>query len=111
MTGPETFLGLKIATLVTSAVAAVLSVAIEWRSHDLITAIGSIIAGVFVAAVATEATLEFLNVSNASGTWSHAVAAAYGITGRNLIIWLRRVANDPPEVIRSLFGLGKGGGK
>jgi len=107
MTGPETVFGLKVATLASSAIAAALSVAIEWRSHDWLTAIGSVAAGMFVAAVATEATLEFFAASS-SGTWGHAVAAAYGITGRNLIIWLRRVSNDPPEFLRSLLGIWKG---
>lgn len=111
MTGPETIFGLKIATLVSSGVASVISVALEYRNHDVITAVGAVVAGVFVATVATDLTLEFFQLSNASGTWNHAIAAAYGITGRNLILWLRRVANDPPEVIRSFFGLGKGGDK
>ncbi|MBP1862160.1 hypothetical protein [Rhizobium herbae] len=106
MTGPETVFGVKIATMISASIAAVISVAIEWRSHDRVTAIGSIVAGVFVAAVATEATLEFLGVAN-SGTWSHAVAGLYGITGRNLIIWARRASNDPPEFIRTILGIKK----
>ncbi len=57
MTGPETIFGLKVATLISSGVAAVISVALDWRSHDIFTAVGSIIAGVFVATVATELTL------------------------------------------------------
>lgn len=111
MTGPETFFGMKIATLVSSAIASGISVLLEYRNHTIVTAVGSVVAGVFVATVATDLTLELFDLNNASSSWNHAVAAAYGITGRNLIIWLRQVANDPPEIIRSILGLGKGGVK
>lgn len=107
MTGPETILGLKVATLVSSGVAAILSVALEWKSHDWMTAVGSIIAGMFVAAVATELTLELFGVSENPGSWGYAVAAAYGITGRNLILWLRLKSQNPTDLIRDLFGMGK----
>jgi hypothetical protein len=82
-------------------------VALDWRSHDFLTAIGSIIAGVFVATVATELTLDLLGVTQNAGSWGYAVAAAYGITGRNLILWLRRASQNPPKLIRDLFSAGK----
>ena len=111
MTGPETIFGLKTATLVSSAVASVISVALEWRSHSPFTAIGSIIAGVFVATAATELTLDLLGVADNPGTWGYAVAAAYGITGRNLILWLKQSSANPAQLIKDVLGLGKGGGK
>ncbi|MCM2291078.1 hypothetical protein NAC44_01885 [Allorhizobium sp. BGMRC 0089] len=111
MTGPETIFGLKVATLASSGVAAVLSVALDWRSHDLFTAIGSIVAGVFVATIATELTLDLAGVADNPGSWGYAVAAAYGITGRNLILWLKQASSNPPQLIKDLLGLGKGGGK
>lgn len=98
-------LGVKVATMVTAAIAAVLTVAFEIRNHSFLTAIGSILAGVFVAVVFTDVTMEFLAVPE---SWGQAIAAAYGITGRNLIIWLRRVSADPAAFIRD-FWKGKDG--
>ncbi|MCX2697061.1 hypothetical protein [Ochrobactrum chromiisoli] len=111
MTGPETIFGLKTATLLSSCVASLLSVALEWRSHSPFTAIGSIFAGVFVAAVATELTLDVLGVAENPGSWGYAVAAAYGITGRNLILWLKQSSVNPLLLVKEFFGLGKGGDK
>ncbi len=110
MTGPETIFGLKVATLISSGVAALISVALDWRSHDIFTAVGSIIAGVFVATVATELTLSLIGVSDNPGSWGYAVAAAYGITGRNLILWLKQASANPPQLIKDIFGIGKGPG-
>lgn len=109
MTDPDTLtvMGLKVATLISSAAAAVLSVAVEWRKHDALTAVGSILAGIFVATVATEATIDFLDMADKSGTWSHTIAAVYGITGRNIIIWARNASSDPTSFIRQILGLGK----
>ncbi|PYE87519.1 hypothetical protein [Phyllobacterium leguminum] len=109
MTGPETIFGMKVATLLSSTIAAALSVLLEWRSHSPLTAIGSIIAGVFVATVATELTLDLLGVAENPGSWGYAVAAAYGITGRNLILWLKQASANPPQLIKDILGLGKGG--
>lgn len=111
MTGPETIFGLKVATLISSGLAAVITVILDWRSHDLLTAVGSIIAGVFVATVATDLTLEVLGVSENPGSWGYAIAATYGITGRNLILWMKSSSSNPPRLIRDLLGLGKGNAK
>lgn len=108
MTGPETIFGLKVATLISSTVAALLSVILEWRSHSPLTAIGSILAGVFVATIATELTLDLLGVSQNPGSWGYAVSAAYGITGRNLILWLKQASSNPPQLIKDFFGIGRG---
>lgn len=93
-------LGVKIATIVTAALAAVLTVAFEIRAHTFLTAIGSIAAGVFMAHVFTDPTIDFLGLSE---SWGQAIAAGYGITGRNLIIWLRRVSNDPAAFVREFW--------
>lgn len=98
-------LGVKVATMVTAAIAAVLTVAFEIRNHSFPTAVGSILAGVFVAVIFTDVTMEFIG---APESWGQAIAAAYGITGRNLIIWLRRVSVDPVAFVRE-FWKGKGG--
>jgi len=111
VTGPETIFGLKVATLISSGLAAVISVVLDWRSHDLLTAIGSIIAGVFVATVATQLTLDLLGVAENPGSWGYAVAATYGITGRNLILWLKAASINPPKLIRDILGVGKGNAK
>ncbi|MGZ2403349.1 hypothetical protein [Rhizobium ruizarguesonis] len=112
MTGPETIFGLKVATLISSGIAAGITVLLDWRNHhDWLTAVGSIIAGVFVATVATQLTLELLGVSENPGSWGYAVAATYGITGRNLILWLKAASINPPKLIRDILGLGKGNAK
>lgn len=63
MTPPETIFGLKVATLLSAGVAAVLSVVLDLRSYDLKTALGAVAAGVFVGIVGTEATLKGFAVS------------------------------------------------
>lgn len=98
--------GFKLATILSSMAAAGLSVALEWKKHSALTAIGSVFAGVFVAVIATGATVGFFGFEDEN--WSRVIAACYGITGRNLIIWLRDAANDPPKVVRDFL---KGGGK
>ncbi|MET3611755.1 putative MFS family arabinose efflux permease [Rhizobium aquaticum] len=111
MTGPETIFGLKVATLISSGLAAVITVILDWRSHDWLTAVGSIIAGVFVATVATDLTLDVLGVSENPGSWGYAIAATYGIAGRNLILWIKTASSNPPRLVRDLLGLGKGNAK
>jgi len=111
MTPPETILGLKVATLVSSAVAAIVSVALDWRSYDPVTAVASVVAGVFVAVVGTELTLALIGASDNPGSWGYAVAGVYGISGCNIVRWLKRASVDPPQLVKDILGLGKGGGK
>ncbi len=92
MTGPETIFGVKSATLVVSLVGAALAVVFDLKSHSFLTALGSLLAGIFIAAIATEATVEFFDLSK---TWGHAVAGIYGISGRNLVVWISRASKDP----------------
>ncbi|MCZ4273317.1 hypothetical protein [Maritalea porphyrae] len=110
MTGPETFFGIKIATLLTAAAGAVISVLLELRTHDLLTATGSILAGVFIAIVATDPTIDALRQYehlSVSESWGYAIAAAYGITGRNLIIFLKRSSKDPIATVKAVWPWGK----
>lgn len=111
MTPPETILGLKVATLLSSGVAAVLSVALDWRSYDPITAIASVVAGLFVGVVGTELTLSILGASDNPGSWGYAVAAVYGISGCNVIRWLKRASIDPPQLLKNILDIWKGPGK
>lgn len=111
MTPPETFLGLKVATLVSAGVAAILSVALDLRSHNLATAIGAVAAGVFVGIVGTEATLSLFGLSDNPGSWGYAISAIYGISGRNVILWLKRASEDPPQLLKDILGIWKGPGK
>lgn len=111
MTGPETIFGLKVATLVSSGIAAAISVALEWKSHSPVTAIGVFVAGVFVATVATDLTLSIVGVAENPGTWGYAIAATYGITGRNIILWLKQASKNPPKLISDFFGIGKDDGQ
>ena len=99
MTGPEIF-GIKIVTIVLGFIGAVISVIGEIRKYDFITAIGAISAGVFVAVIASGATIEYFELTDA---WGNGVAGLYGVIGRNLLIWLRRAAQNPPEAISSIL--------
>jgi hypothetical protein len=110
MTPPETILGLKVATLISSGVAAVVSVALDWRSYDPITAVASVFAGMFVAVVGTELTLSLIGATDNPGSWGYAVAGVYGISGCNVIRWLKRASVDPPQLLKDLLGIKKGGG-
>jgi len=101
MTGPdETILGIKVATFIASFTGAVISVVVDFRSHDFLTALGAIFAGVFIAVIASDATVEFFNLS---GTWGNGIAGIYGITGRNLVMWLRKASQDPTSIVSSIL--------
>ena len=110
MTGPETFLGIKITAWIFAIGGAALSVLVEWRKHDFFTATGSIVAGVFMAVVATDPTLDVLSRHDwvtVSEGWDNAVSAGYGIMGRNLIIYLKSASVDPIKTIKSVWPWGK----
>lgn len=93
MTDPTPYIfGVKISTLVASAVMAVLAVLLDIRRHSLVTGILAVAAGMTVAVVATEPIVSGLRLDP---TWSHAVAGILGISGRNLIIWISLVSKDP----------------
>lgn len=100
MTGPETILGIKVATLLASFAGAVISVLVDFRNHDFLTALGAIIAGVFAAVLFSSPTVEFLDLSEG---WGNAVAGVYGIAGRNLVMWIRRASQDPPAILSNLL--------
>lgn len=103
MSGFE-ILGVKLATIITAFIGAVLSIGIDIKSHTVLTAFGSLIAGVFIAAIATEPTIEFFDLSV---TWGHAVAGVYGISGRNLVISISRASKNPEGIISAILKLGK----
>jgi FtsH-binding integral membrane protein len=98
MTGPETVLGIKLATLIAAFTGAVVSIVVDFRTHDFWTALGAVIAGVFIAAIASAPTVEFFSLSD---TWANGVAGLYGIAGRNLVMWIRNAARDPASIISS----------
>lgn len=100
MTGPETILGIKVATLIASFAGAVASIVVDFRNHDFLTALGAIFAGVFIAAIASEPTVEFFKLS---GSWGDGIAGIYGITGRNLVMWLRKASQDPTSIVSSIL--------
>ena len=100
MTGPETILGVKYATLIASFIGAVISITVDLRHHSAMTVVGSLLAGVFIAAIATAATIEFFELS---ATWGYAVAGFYGISGRNWVIWISRASKDPAGIIAALL--------
>ncbi len=103
MSGVE-FFGIKLATIVTAFIGAILSIGVDLKSHTKLTAFGSLLAGVFIAAIATEPTIEFFNLSI---TWGHAVAGIYGISGRNLVVWISRASKNPEGIVSAILKLGK----
>lgn len=98
------FFGVKLATLVAAFVAALLSVVVDLKSHSPLTAFGSLVCGVFIAAIATTPVIEFFELS---ATWEHATAAIFGISGRNLIVAISRASKNPENVIFAFFRIGK----
>ena len=96
MTGPESIFGIKIATIIAGFIGAVISIVVDYRSHDFLTAIGSLIAGVFIAAIATNITIEYFSLSE---VWGNGIAGFLGITGRNLIVFFIRASRDPANTI------------
>lgn len=102
MTDPTPyFFGIKVSTLVASAVMGILAVLLDIRRHSVVTGILAVLAGMTVAVMATDPIVTGLRLDP---TWSHAVAGVLGISGRNLIIWISLVSKDPMEVWDRLRG-------
>lgn len=95
MTDPTPYIfGVKVSTLLASAIMAVLAVLLDIKRHSVVTGILAVAAGMTVAVMATDAIVSGLKLDP---TWSHAVAGILGISGRNLIIWISLVSKDPME--------------
>lgn len=93
MTDPTPYIfGVKVSTLLASAIMAVLAVLLDIKRHSVVTGILAVAAGMTVAVMATDAIVSGLKLDP---TWSHAVAGILGISGRNLIIWISLVSKDP----------------
>jgi len=104
MTDPvQTFLGVKVTTLVASGIMAVLAVLLDIRRHNLVTGILAVVSGMAVAVLATDPIVANLNLP---GDWSHAIAGVLGISGRNLIIWWALVSKDPMALWDRIRGKG-----
>jgi len=102
MTDPTPyFFGVKVSTLFASAVMAILAVLLDIKRHSLLTGILAVIAGMAVAAVATEPIVKGLGWPPEA---SHAVAGILGISGRNLIVWVALVSKDPIKTWRAWRG-------
>lgn len=96
-----TMLAAKSSTIVAASVGAVISILLNLRDHSFLTATISLIAGVFVAYVATEPVIVLFGLNDTAG---NAVAGALGVAGRNLIIWLRESSKDPVSIVLRLLG-------
>lgn len=93
MTDPTPYvIGIKVSTLMASAVMAVLAVLLDIKRHSLVTGILAVVAGMAVAITATDPIVYGLGWPP---DWSHAVAGVLGISGRNLIVWIALVSKDP----------------
>ena len=88
----EQLAALKLATAATAFLGAAIAVLLEFKRHTWATASLALVSGAFVAVIATEPMLHFMNWPDEYG---HAVAAILGISGRNLIVWVLSVSKDP----------------
>ena len=96
MTDPiQTFLGVKVTTLVASGIMAVLAVLLDIKRHSLVTGILAVLSGMAVAVLATDPIVANLSLP---GDWSHAIAGILGISGRNLVIWVGLMSKDPMAI-------------
>lgn len=93
MTDPTPYIfGIKVSTLIASALMGILAVLLDIKRHSLVTGVLAVLAGMTVAVLATDPIVSELKLDP---TWSHAVAGVLGISGRNLIIWVSLVSKDP----------------
>ena len=93
LTDPTPYIfGVKVSTLVASAVMGIIAVLLDIKRHSVLTGILAVAAGMGVAVLATDPIVSGLHLE---GTWSHAVAGVLGISGRNLIVWVSLVSKDP----------------
>lgn len=93
MTDPTPYIfGIKVSTLIASALMGILAVLLDIKRHSLVTGVLAVLAGMTVAVLATDPIVSGLKLDP---TWSHAVAGVLGISGRNLIIWVSLVSKDP----------------
>src|SRR5690554_772009 len=104
MTDPITSIfGIKVSTILASAIMAVLAVLLDIKRHSLVTGVLAVAAGMAVAVLATDAIVGGLGWPPA---WSHAVAGVLGISGRNIIIWVALVSKDPMALWERFRGRG-----
>jgi hypothetical protein len=90
----------KLATVGPAVIAALLAVLLEFKRHTWGTAALALFSGAFVAYVATDPLVAFLNLDAGA---SHAVAGVLGISGRNLIVWVLTVSRDPLETWKTFW--------
>lgn len=89
--------GVKISTIASALIMAVLAVLLDIKRHTWLTAMLAVICGVVVAVLATGPLTAWLHLDD---NWSHAVAGVLGISGRNLIVWISKVSKDPTALVR-----------
>jgi len=93
LTDPTPYIfGVKVSTLVASAVMGAIAVLLDIKRHSLVTGVLAVLAGMTVAVLATDPIVTGLKLDP---TWSHGVAGILGISGRNLIVWITLVSKDP----------------
>lgn len=93
MSDPTPYIfGIKVSTLMASAVMAVLAVLLDIKRHSVLTGLLAVIAGMAVAIIATD---PIVNGLGWPSEWSHGIAGVLGISGRNLIVWVALVSKDP----------------
>lgn len=100
----DTILNGRAAGVLAGMVASALSIATQFREHTKWTATTSFIAGVFVAFIAVEPTIEYFNLSS---KWAGVIGAVCGISGRNIVVWISRASKDPTGIISAILKLGK----
>lgn len=97
VTAAAAWVGLKAGTIIVAALMAALGFMLDSRRHSLMTAFLAILAGTSIAVLFTDPLIDYLHLS---GTWGNAIAGVLGISGRNLIITVSRLARDPGLLMR-----------
>jgi hypothetical protein len=90
------FIGAKAGTIVTAAMFAGMGFLLDSRRHSVWTAVLALAAGTTMAVVFTDPIVDYLGHPN----WANGIAAMLGVGGRNLIMFINRVSQDPTELVR-----------
>lgn len=93
--------GLKASYVLAAVFAALVAVLLDWKRYNFWTALLAIVSGVLVAVVATDPVVTVLHLPD---TGNNAVAAALGIGGRNLIVFIHQVSKDPTKFMDRFRG-------
>jgi len=97
VTAAAAWVGLKAGTIIVAALMAALGFMLDSRRHSLMTAFLAILAGTSIAVLFTDPLIDYLHLS---ATWGNAIAGVLGISGRNLVVVINKISQNPGEIMR-----------